>query len=125
MPENQLRHIDFVLFVHLDRDSLPIVEHRYETLILADFHLQQIHPLISLVIISRIDKDFIKHLVKSRHICHFTILKLSCFFGEDPFVGFLHLDAPHVGIRAEEDVLEGCLLLECLLDCLHANYLLI
>jgi hypothetical protein len=123
VSEDELGHVDLLLLVDLDGDALAIVVDAHPSLLGVHLHLQQVHPLVALVVVRSVDQDLIEDLVEGRHVS--DLLEGELALAEDPASGAFELNAAHVGVRTEQDVLEGSLLLVGLLDGLltrHLNY---
>ena len=111
MTKDQLRDVNFVFLVHLNRNSFSIIPDTHEASFRVDFNLDDVHPLVPLVVVSSIDKHFVKDLVECRNILDSFIGKLQTSLSKYPFVRFLHLDASHISIWPYEDVFERSFLL--------------
>ena len=111
MTKDQLRDVNFVFLVHLNRNSFSIIPDTHEASFRVDFNLDDVHPLVPLVVVSSIDKHFVKDLVECRNILDSFIGKLQTSLSKYPFVRVLHLDASHISIWPYEDVFERSFLL--------------
>lgn len=118
MPKNKLRHVDFVLSVNYNWDSLPVVHYCNVPFLLVDLHSKLVHFLVSLVIITRIHQHFIKNLVKTRRVTYLFEAKSHLILRQNPFTLFCRLYCPNVRVRSQKDVLQWGFLLINLFHCL-------
>ena len=63
MSKDKLGNEYFLLLVHLNWNSLPIIVHTHIAIFGVDLNLEQIHLPISLIVIRSIDEHFIKDFV--------------------------------------------------------------
>ncbi len=81
MSKNKLGNINFMLFMDLNRNSFPIIKHSNHS-IFFDSNLDFSHFIISLIIISCINKYLVKYFIESRYKFNFIIDNLIIF--KDP-----------------------------------------
>ena len=116
MPKDELRDVDIVLFVNLDRNSFAIVEHWNEAFLSVDFYFEQIHPSVSVVVISCIHKYLVEYFVEGWDIMYLLVSELQIARPKHPFAWLFYLCASYVGIWSYEDVFKLRLLLVDLFD---------
>ena len=116
VPEDQLRHVDPLLLVYLDGYALAIVVDADVPLAGVDLHPQRVHLAVPLVIVRGVDEHLVEDLVECGDVGDLLAGESESIFSEDPLGGLLHLYAADVGVRTQQDVLEGSLLLIGLLD---------
>lgn len=109
MSEDQLRDVDLLLLVNLDRNTIAIVVDADRVLLDIDCDLEGIHGGIPLLVVGGVDEDLVEDLVEARDVGdgavdHLVVLK------NPEGLGVL-LDGSDVGVGTEEDVLQLRLLL--------------
>ena len=60
VPEHEVRDVHVVLLVHLDRDAAPVVPHADLARGLVDFHLDQLHRVVAVLVVGRVDEDLVE-----------------------------------------------------------------
>lgn len=105
MSKNEFRNIDVMFFVNLDWDSFSIIVDANETFLLVDFHFNNVHFLISLIIVCCVNKDLVKDFVESRDIGDLFIGKFEIVGPKNPFVRFFKFYAAYIGVWPYENVL--------------------
>lgn len=65
VSEDEFGHVDLLLLVDLNGDALAIVMDTHPSLLGVYLHLQQVHALVPLVVVSSVDQDLIEDLVES------------------------------------------------------------
>ena len=66
MPENQLRHVDIVLLVYLNRNAATIVHNADFVLLGINLDLNQCLRRITHFIVGRVDNDLVKDFEQGR-----------------------------------------------------------
>lgn len=124
MSKDQLRDIDIVLRMNLNWNSFPIIVYRNITFFRVDIDFDEIHFVVSLVIVSSIDKNLIENFVEGRDKCDLLRSEFQIFLPQNPFSWFLLLDTTDIGVRTDEDVLQLSFLLVDLFNCFlrHSKY---
>jgi hypothetical protein len=104
VPEDKLGHEHLVVLVEHDWDPLPIVGDLDAALLLVDDHSKDVHGLVSLVVVCRIDQHLVEYFVEGRDVLPLGLGE-DAFGGGEPEVGLGAFGAADVGVRPQEDVL--------------------
>ena len=118
--KDKLGHVDPVLLVDDHRDTLAVVVHRDATRVAVNVDLELIHRRVALLVVSRVDEDLVEYLVQARNVRHLLLLHPPLIGVHAPHFVRVHLDRPHIGVRALKNVLVLGELLVRLLDRLLA-----
>lgn len=68
VSEDEFGHVDLLLLVDLNRDALAIVVDAHPSLLGVDLDFQQVHALVTLVVVRSVHEDLIEDLVESGHV---------------------------------------------------------
>lgn len=111
VAKDELRNIDSLLLVHLHRDTTTIVVDGDATILLVNVHFQSVHGRVTDLIVSSIHQDLVKDLEESRDKTELLLNHTLASLVVDPHLLSLPFHTANIGVGAEEDVLQLCLLL--------------
>jgi hypothetical protein len=80
MTKYELGHIYLIFIMNLDRDAFAIVPDGNEVFLLIDLHLDSVHGIVPLVVISCVHNDLIKDLIKTRHEFYLSRFEMFLIF---------------------------------------------
>mmetsp|Transcript_128761 Transcript_128761/g.400613 ORF Transcript_128761/g.400613 Transcript_128761/m.400613 type:complete len:291 (-) Transcript_128761:36-908(-) len=116
VAEHELRHVDLVLLVYLDRKALAVVPHLYPLLLGVDFHLDGGHVLVPLQVVGGVHEDLVEDLVEGRDVADLAGLHGLVVRIPHPELVILLLNGADIRVGPEQDVLHLRLLLVDLLN---------
>lgn len=105
MSKDKLRNVNFMFFMNNYGYSFTIIEHWYWATYRVNFNIKLGHFLVSLIIVSCIDQNLIKYLVKSRCKGDLSMSKSNLVFWKNPFCLFWGFNCTDISIRSEKNVL--------------------
>ena len=77
MTKDQLRNIYFFFLVHGNGNALSIVVDGYEPLLLVDLNLEEVHFVVSLVVVCCVDEDLVEDFIEGGNEGDLSILELK------------------------------------------------
>ena len=101
----KLGHVDPVLLMDDHRDTLAVVVHRNAARFAVNVDLELIHRRVALLVVSRVDEDLVENFVQTRNVRHLLLLHPPLIGVHAPHFVRVHLDRPHIGVRALKNVL--------------------
>ena len=104
MTEDELWDVDFLLGVHFNGNTAPVVPDTNFARLAVDSNTDLVHVLIVLLVIGGVDDNFIKNLVQTRHEGNLAVLHTLHCVAIYPHLLCSTLGRPDICIRTFDNM---------------------